>query len=143
MKNWFANKKIMVPVDFSEDSTQSLDVALEMADSPAMLHVVHVAPDLDLTTPGVVWEAVSEDSQREHVMASLTDKFSDAKYQGTTYHVTFGDAGRGIVGQAEQVEADVIVMSSHGRTGFERLLIGSVAERVLRLAHLPVIILRH
>jgi nucleotide-binding universal stress UspA family protein len=143
MKNWFANKKILVPVDFSEESIKAVGDALEMADSPERVHVVHVAPDLDVTTPGVVWESISEDVQRENVEASFRKTFADDKYQGITYHVAFGDAGRGIVEHAEQSDADVIVMPSHGRTGFRRLLIGSVAERVLRLAHLPVVVLRH
>lgn len=143
MKNWFAGKTILVPVDFSDDSIKSVDAALDMADSTALVHVVHVAPDLDVTTPGVVWESISEDVQRENVEKTFSKTFADQKYQGITYHVTFGDAGRGIVEHAGAIKADAIVMSSHGRTGFQRLLIGSVAERVLRLAHIPVLILRH
>lgn len=143
MKNWFAAKKLLVPVDFSEDSIKAVDVALEMADAAEKVHLVHVAPDLDVTTPGVVWESISEDVQRENVMESFEKEFKDPKYDGVTYHVVFGDAGRGIVQLAEDQQADVIVMSSHGRTGFRRLLIGSVTERVLRLAHCPVVVLRH
>ena len=58
------------------------------------------------------------------------------------FQVQFGDPGHGITDYAEEVGADVIVMPSHGRTGLRRLLIGSVAERVLRLAHCPVLVLR-
>ena len=143
MKNWFANKQLMVPVDFSDESIKAVDDALEMADSADMVHVVHVAPDLDVTTPGVVWESISEDVQRQNVEASFDKVFANPKYRGIRFHVAFGDAGRGIVEHAEAIKADAIVMPSHGRTGFRRLLIGSVAERVLRLAHLPVVVLRH
>ena len=143
MQNWFSGKKLLVPVDFSNESIKAVDDALVMADSSQMVHVVHVAPDLDVTTPGVVWESISEDVQRENIEKSFEKTFADAKYNGIVYHVAFGDAGRGIVDHAEAIEADAIVMPSHGRTGFRRLLIGSVAERVLRLAHLPVIVLRH
>lgn len=143
MKNWFNGKTILVPVDFSEESVKAVNDAIEMADSTKLVHVVHVAPDLDVTTPGVVWESISEDVQRQNIEASFDKTFTDPKYQGITYHVTFGDAGRGIVEHAQEIKADVIVMPSHGRTGFRRLLIGSVAERVLRLAHLPVLVLRH
>ena len=143
MKNWFAGKKVLVPVDFSVESIKAVDDVLEMADSNALVHLVHVAPDLDVTTPGVVWESISDEVQRKHVLKTFATTFADEKYQGVTYHVAFGDAGRGIVEHAEQMNADVIVMPSHGRTGFRRLLIGSVAERVLRLAHLPVMVLRH
>ncbi len=143
MKNWFAGKKLLVPVDFSDESVKAVDDALDMADSAEMVHVVHVAPDLDVTTPGVVWESISEDVQRENIEGSFSKTFGDAKYNGITYHVAFGDAGHGIVEHAQEIGADAIVMPSHGRTGFRRLLIGSVAERVLRLAHLPVLVLRH
>lgn len=143
MKNWFAEKKLLVPVDFSDESIKSVDVALDMADSADKVHVVHVAPDLDVTTPGVVWESISEDVQRENVLESFNKTFNDPKYDGIAFHVAFGDAGRGIVQHAEESNLDVIVMPSHGRTGFRRLLIGSVAERVLRLAHCPVVVLRH
>ncbi len=143
MKNWFAGKQILVPVDFSDESIKAVGDALDMADSADLVHVVHVAPDLDVTTPGVVWESISEDVQRENIEASFAKTFADESYKGITFHVAFGDAGRGIVEHAASMEADVIVMPSHGRTGFRRLLIGSVAERVLRLAHLPVLVLRH
>ncbi|QDU55126.1 universal stress protein [Aeoliella mucimassa] len=143
MKNWFMNKKVLVPVDFSEESMKAVDDAIEMADTNELVHVVHVAPDLDVTTPGVVWESISEDVQREHVLKTFAKTFASPKYDGVSYHVAFGDAGRGIVKHAEQIDADVIVMPSHGRAGFRRLLLGSVAERVLRLAHLPVLVLRH
>jgi nucleotide-binding universal stress UspA family protein len=56
--------------------------------------------------------------------------------------VAFGDPGQRITAYAEEVGADVIVMPSHGRTGLKRLLLGSVAERVLRLAHCPVLVLK-
>lgn len=143
MSDWFGGKKILVPVDFSEDSIKAVDEALGMADSPELLHVIHVAADLDITTPGVVWETISEDTQRSNVEKSFSKTFADPKYKGIVYHVLFGDAGHQIVEQANAIKADVIVMPTHGRTGFRRILLGSVAERVLRLAHIPVMMLRH
>ena len=56
--------------------------------------------------------------------------------------IEFGDAGYRIADHAKQLNADLIVMPSHGRSGITRLLIGSVAERVVRLAHCPVLVLR-
>jgi universal stress protein A len=56
--------------------------------------------------------------------------------------VLFGDPGQQIAIFAKEMKAGLIVMSSHGRTGLAHLLIGSVAERVLRLASCPVLILR-
>ena len=56
--------------------------------------------------------------------------------------VEFGDPGNQIVDFAERISAELIVIPSHGRTGIERLLLGSVAERVARLAPCPVLVLR-
>ena len=56
--------------------------------------------------------------------------------------VVIGDPGHEITTLAERAGADLIVLNSHGRTGLKRLLIGSVAERVIRLAHCPVLVLR-
>lgn len=143
MSDWFAKKKILVPVDFSQESIKAVDEALTMADSSNNVLLLHVAPDLDVTTPGVMWETMSEVSQRQHVLQTFASTFDDAKYKGVQFHAAVGDAGRKIIELAEQENVDLIVMPSHGRTGFKRLLIGSVAERVLRLAHLPVLVLRH
>ena len=64
------------------------------------------------------------------------------KYAKAPIEILFGDPGHEITEFAERVKADLIVMPSHGRTGLSRLLIGSVAERVIRLAHCPVLVLR-
>ena len=67
MKNWFAKKKILVPVDFSDESIKAVNDALQMADANDLVHLLHVAADLDVATPGVVWESMSEEVQRERV----------------------------------------------------------------------------
>src|SRR5687768_16533362 len=66
----------------------------------------------------------------------------DSRRAGVTMEVAFGDPGAEIVECGERIGADLIVMPSHGRRGISRMLIGSVAERVLRLAHCPVLVLR-
>jgi nucleotide-binding universal stress UspA family protein len=56
--------------------------------------------------------------------------------------VRFGDPGHEIARYAEDVSAGLIVVSPHGKSGLERLLIGSVADRVVRLAHCPVLLMK-
>jgi nucleotide-binding universal stress UspA family protein len=56
--------------------------------------------------------------------------------------VRIGDPGHEIADCAAEIGADLVVISSHGRKGVKRLLIGSVAERVVRLSHCPVLVLR-
>ena len=77
-----------------------------------------------------------------HAAYVVRERLADAKYSGVQIDVEIGDPGQCIVDFAESVQADLIVTPSHGRTGVKRLLIGSVAERVVRLAHCPVLVLR-
>lgn len=140
--NWFEGKKIVVPIDFGEQSKAAVDAALEMVSRPADIHVMHVAPDLTVTAPEVVWQEITDENRRTSIESTFKKQFSDSKYDKLPFHVAFGDPGVQITEYAEEVGADVIVMPSHGRTGLRRLLLGSVAERVLRLAHCAVLVLK-
>ena len=139
---WLPKKTVVVPVDFSEKSIAAVDAALELVDDPSSLHLVHVLPILAATEPGVVWDTVSDDTRREHAEKALREQFPDDKYPGVRFAIAFGDAGHEITAHADRIQAELIVLPSHGRTGLTRLLIGSVAERVCRLAHCPVLVLR-
>lgn len=140
--NWSRNPQIVVPVDFSDESLEAVDTALEIAEQPANVHVIHVLQDLSAADPGVIWGEINNDNRAVHCVDALRDKLSDDKYTDMHFNVSFGDAGHRIVEHANNVSADLIVMPSHGRRGIKRMLIGSVAERVVRLAHCPVLVLR-
>ena len=140
--NWFEGKKVVVPIDFGEQSREAVDAALEMVFRPSDVHVIHVLPDLAMMAPEAIWQDITETNRRNSIEATFRKKFEQQKYHNLTFHVAIGDAGHRIVEYAEEVGADVIVMPSHGRTGLRRLLIGSVAERVLRLAHCSVLVLK-
>jgi nucleotide-binding universal stress UspA family protein len=139
---WFQNRDLVVPIDFSDESLAAVDVALELVDKPSFVHVIHVLPLLETLSPGMVWDTVDEESRSQHAEKALKDKLAGPKFEGIHTAITFGDAGHEIADFAENVEAGLIVLPSHGRTGLKRLLIGSVAERVVRLAHCPVLVLR-
>ena len=64
------------------------------------------------------------------------------KYTPVQIDILFGDPGYRIAEHAQRLGAELIVTPSHGRTGLERILLGSVAERVIRLSHCPVLVLR-
>ena len=140
--SWFDGKTVVVPFDFSDNAMQAVEVALEMTGDASQLHVIHVLPVLAATEPGVVWDTLDDNTRREHVEDALRERFADDKFQGIHYAVAFGDPGREITEHADRIQAHLIVLPSHGRTGLKRLLIGSVAERVCRLAHCPVLVLR-
>jgi len=139
---WFPKKSIVVPVDFSDESIEAVDTGLQLIANPVDLHVIHVLAEMVATEPGIVWELVDDESRRQHALDALTERFSKTPYRGIDVQVDFGDPGHQIADFAKKVAADLIVLPSHGRTGLARLLIGSVAERVVRLAHCPVLVLR-
>jgi nucleotide-binding universal stress UspA family protein len=141
--SWLPKNKIVVPIDFSEQSLAALDVALEMVKDAMSIHAVHVLPSLMVVEPGMVWTDVDDEARKKEIVAALTERTSGAKYTGLHRHALLGDPGHEITQLAEKVGAELIVMPSHGRTGLRHLLIGSVAERVMRYAPCPVLVLRH
>jgi nucleotide-binding universal stress UspA family protein len=89
-----------------------------------------------------VWDTIDDNSRREHAAEVLRQRLSDPKHLGVRIEILFGDPGSEIADYAQRHSADLIVLPSHGRTGLKRLLLGSVAERIVRLAHCPVLVLR-
>jgi nucleotide-binding universal stress UspA family protein len=138
---WFSDKTFVVPVDLSEHSLNALDQALAMSVSPSQIHVIHVLaePRMD---DAVAWAVMDMDAEVRKTTQLLQDRFQDEKFHGIKLHVCHGDAGTEIAKYAEHIKADLVVISSHGRRGWKRLLIGSVAERVVRLAHCDVFVLK-
>ncbi len=139
---WFPKKNVIAPVDISDESFAAVDVGLQLVDAPSDLTVVHVLPDLSPTEPGEMWGTIDKDSRKRHAKKALRECLDDDKYKSVQIDILFGDAGHEIAKLAERQGAELVVLPSHGRTGIKRLLIGSVAERVVRLAHCPVLILR-
>jgi nucleotide-binding universal stress UspA family protein len=139
------SKKILAPTDFSEQSTRSVDMALTMVTRPGQLTVLHVAPPLHsfaVADPGMTCEAVSDEERMNQLREALRIHFRDDKYREVHFEVVVGAPADEIAKYAERDQSELIVLPSHGRTGLARLMIGSVAERVVRLAHCPVLVLR-
>jgi nucleotide-binding universal stress UspA family protein len=139
---WLPKRCVVVPVDFSANSWSAVEHALELVAQPSHLQLIHVLPVLEPADPGVIWNTVDDESRRHHAEQAIRAHLADARYQGIACTIEFGDPGRQIAEFAQRLAADLIVMPSHGRTGLQHLLIGSVAERVVRLAHCPVLVLK-
>jgi len=93
--------------------------------------------------PGVVWGSLDEGSIIKHCEDAFRSLLKDKpEWSGIHFKVLVGDPGLSITDYAKDHGADLIVISSHGHTGLTRLMLGSVAERVVRLAHCPVLVLR-
>ena len=140
--SWTPKEKIVVPVDFSDESFAAVDEALEMVPDASHLYVIHVLTPLSANDPAVRWDVIDEGVAVERAKENLEERLVDPRYRGHHVAIVFGNPGAEIAEYAEEIGADLIVLPSHGRTGLRRLLIGSVAERVVRLAHCPVLVLR-
>ena len=142
-------RRVLVPVDDSERATAAIRYAAERypdADIVA-LHVVDVTSaihgaDPDVTAPGD-WEDVYESAQTnaDAVLEAAETAAAEAGVEIRTDRVE-GRAARRIVAYAEENEVDEVVVASHGRTGVSRILLGSVAEEVVRRAPCPVTVVR-
>jgi nucleotide-binding universal stress UspA family protein len=138
-------KRVLVPVDFSEQAHKAVDEALALTDNPEELTVLHVAPpysNFEVGDPMIGLHAVSNEERIEQLTDVLHENFSDKKYERIRFQVVLGTPAHEIADFAQKEHAELIVIPSHGRTGLARMLIGSVAERVVRLAHCPVLVLR-
>lgn len=140
--SWLPKTCVVVPYDFSERSAQALEIARDMVADLTQLHVIHVLSTITASDPGMIWEVVDNDARKRNAAKAFHDGFASSPFHKADFHVAFGDPGNEIASYADKLKADLIVMPSHGRNGVARLLIGSVAERVVRLAHCPVLILR-
>ena len=139
--NKFLEKAVIVPWDFSEMSENALRTVLDMVDA-SQVEVVHVTSYPSTMEPGVVWGTITEDSIVKNLIESFDEVREKAQFPELKFTAKFGDPGGVITDLAKDRDAGLIVISSHGRTGVNRLLLGSVAERVVRLAHCPVLVLR-
>jgi nucleotide-binding universal stress UspA family protein len=140
--SWFEAKPIVVPYDFSAEARAAVELGLTLAETNAHLHVVHVLFPLPVTEPGVLWETIDDQTRADHVRTEMRNELSFLDLENVHFAVKIGSPGAEIADFAESIDAGLIVIPSHGRSGFKRLLLGSVAERVARLAKCPVLVLK-
>ncbi|MFT7461140.1 MAG: universal stress protein A [Planctomycetota bacterium] len=140
-------KKLVVAVDFSKPSIQALQVAIDLSQQlQSAIYIVYAA-DMDDKSVSTAQIGLDETVEMKvfkdlkHQLHALVEKMSNGKTE-VIIEVEYGDPTEGIVRLAAKVNADIIVMGTHGRTGIEHLLIGSVAENVLRKAEIPVLCVR-
>lgn len=140
--NWLPNDKIVVPVDFSGESSQAVDAAVEMVSDISTLHLIHVMFPLDNVSPGVVWGGITDEKREAAIREEFDKLIAEKGIEGANVIVRFGNPGLEIAEYAEEIDAGLIVIPSHGYHGVKRLVLGSVAERVIRHAHCSVLVLR-
>jgi len=135
-------KTILFPTDFSPASQEALRWSTSLArDTGAKLVIVHVE-EPPMAYGGGELYMPSDEGDREQLRRALVQVVPlDAKIP-FEHKLLVGDPATAIVETAEKDDADLIVLGTHGRTGLTRLLMGSVAEAVVRRAKCPVVTIK-
>lgn len=139
------DQRILVPFDGSDASKAALERALE-ENPDAEITVLNVLDSTNRAESGVQANAAEtlNDAQREEAEELFTQAEDRAADSGMTIHtaVEVGTPGEVIVEYAQENDIDHIIMGSHGRSGLSRIVVGSVAETVIRNSPLTVTIAR-
>jgi nucleotide-binding universal stress UspA family protein len=139
--------KILVPVDFSPSSRAALESAADLAQHfGAAIHLVHVVPMFPSTTlPDFIPETkFTEEATKEaerHFAAVIKDLTGKGIKVNSSVEVG-DDVASAILETVEREKADMVVISTHGLTGWHPLVFGSIAEKVMKLVACPVLLLR-
>ena len=142
--NFFKEHKILVPNDFSDASEEAIRLALRLAITPEDVHIAQFFQELPVVEPGVIWETLSDEKRVENVRDAMQKQLAEIPGSENVHlNVRIGEPGSGIADLAEELKVGLIVIPSHGRTGMSRFLLGSVAEKVVRLAKCPVLVLKN
>ncbi len=136
-------KTILLPVDFSHSSDAALSFASSLAaESQGLLYLVHVGEDSPAYLAGYGGFAYTPELAKKievenrELLDQIQPTVAGVKHER---HYLTGDPAHEILSFAERENVDLIVIGSHGRTGLSRLLLGSIAEAVVRGANCPVL----
>lgn len=146
VKSPFRLKQILVPIDFSDCSKKALQYALPLAkEHQAALTLLYVVPpaygagEYGGIDYAQLEAGLREDGGRELAKLAVDEVRGEVSAEGL---VRVGSPAREIVQTARLLPADLIVISTHGRTGLRHVLLGSVAEHVVQRAPCPVLVVR-
>jgi len=136
-------KKILLPVDFSHSSDAAISFASSLAaDSEALLMLLHIGENSPAYLAGYGGFSYTPEfhekvvKENRELLERIKPTIPGIKYE---HQYLDGNPAKEILGFAERENFDLIVIGSHGRTGLSRLLLGSVAEAVVRGAKCPVL----
>ncbi len=144
-------QRILVPVDGSSTSSRGLEEAIKLAKlTGASLRLIHVVDALTFATGSQLYGVYASDvvpKMREAGQQTLEQARSQVRQQGIEVDALLFDSlptgvSEIVVEQARAWPADLIVIGTHGRRGVGRLLLGSDAEQIVRLAPVPVLLVR-
>jgi len=139
--------KILVPIDFSPSSHAALEAAADLAlHFHAEIHLVHVIPIFPSTTlPDFIPEAKFLEETRKDAEKQFTKCQADLAARGIKVSSSIevgNDVAGSILEVIEREHIDMVVISTHGLTGWYPLVFGSIAEKVVKLVQCPLLLLR-
>lgn len=139
--------KILVPIDFSPSSHAALDAASELAEKfHAEVVLYHVIPQFpSATIPDSISEADvmgKAKAEAERLLGISQTALGKKGITATAFVEAGNDVAGGILDAAEREKVDLIVISTHGLSGWYPLVFGSIAEKIIKLAHTPLLLLR-
>jgi nucleotide-binding universal stress UspA family protein len=144
----FHPKLVLAPIDFSDPSLDAVESAADIASRfGAGLHLVHVVPALPRLPPEISIFKEGEYEDRLHQEAvrrigELTARYSQKGISVKSEVGIANDVAMEILRAGERSQTDLIVVATHGVTGFNKLVFGSIAEKLVRMARCPVLVLR-
>ena len=136
---------ILVAVDFSVPSQHALDAAIGLAGRErAKLHIVHAVESPSFATAPFEVQTMYVTSSRQEAQQLLEEAVKSAAERGVDAegHLSGAPASAAIDALAAELDADLLVVGTHGHTGLKHLALGSVAERVLRRAPCSVLVVK-
>jgi nucleotide-binding universal stress UspA family protein len=139
--------KILVPIDFSPSSHAALDAATELAEKfHAEVVMLHVIPQFPSAT---VPDSISESeivqkakAEAERLLGISQTALGKKGITATAFVEASNDVAGSILDGAEREKVDLLVISTHGLSGWYPLVFGSIAEKIIKLAHTPLLLLR-
>ena len=137
-------EKILVPVDFSDHSREALDVAIGLAEAfGGEIHLLHCYPinPVGVSPYGIVIPEGFDRELREGASRQLGEWSKHVAARGVACHQTLSSMfpSEVIAKTVEEIGADLIVMGTRGLAGIKHVMLGSVAERTIRIAPCPVL----
>jgi universal stress protein A len=137
-------KKILCPVQLDDSEQIALDLASHLAkDMDATVYLLHVVPIMPIDAPNVTItvDTQAEENARARLQAIAAERLAGLKSEIITKIAGPGEVARSVLEAAAELNSDLIVLKTHGRSGLAHFVMGSVAEQVVRRAHCAVLTL--
>lgn len=136
-----AKLTVLLPFDFSAAAREAVATAKRFTASDQRLHLLHVIPHVEAASPAFLVGEIQTERLLERARAELGQVAESCGAGGAQLDLRMGEPAREILDYAQEIDADMIVIPSRGKTGVRRWMLGSVAERVVRRARCPVLVL--